>query len=149
MMRSAFASALSLLVCASALTFAQQPQSAATSGTPAAPARAKFITPFKGEAVVQVIAGASKPIGKEIVTVYKIKNMASAPLAMLKVDEYWYDKAGTLVSTAEQRHRQPFQPGEVIEITTRAPANPGALRKQTILSHANGKVSAKPVKKFD
>jgi hypothetical protein len=142
---------LTLLLSATVVTagFAQQVNPATTTGAPPAAAKAKFATPFKGDALVLVIAGESKPVGKEIVTVYKIKNMASAPLAMLKLDEYWYDSGGKLVSTAQERHRQPFQPGEIIEMTARAPLSPGAQRKQAVFSHANGKVSAKGVKKFD
>ena len=150
MNRSAFASALSLFVCATMLSFAQQTKPAATTGgAAAAPARAKFATPIKGDVTVQVIASQPKFVGKEIVTVYKIKNIESGPIAMLKIDEYWYDKAGKLVSSAEERDRQPFQPGEIIEVTARAPATPGALNKQARFSHANGKVVAKPVKKFE
>jgi len=153
MNRSVFAPALTLLLSATivASALAQQAKSAATSGTPPPPAaaKAKFATPVKGEATVQVISGQSKFVGDEIVTVYKLKNMATAPIAMLKIEEYWYSKDGKLVSTATERYKQPFQPGEVIEITARAPKNAGATTKQASLSHANGKVLAKPVKKFD
>ena len=151
MYRSAFASALTLLLSIPLATaaFAQATPAATSGATSPAPARAKFATPIKGEAVVQVIAGPSKPVGKEIVTTYKIKNVAAGPIAMLKIDEYWYDKGGKLVSTAEERYRQPFRPGDIVEITTRAPANPGALNKRAIMSHANGKITAKPVKSFE
>lgn len=155
MKRSAFAPALALLLCATftASVLAQQATPAAsTSGTPPAATRAKFATPVKGEAVIQVIAGNSKVVGKEIVTTYKVKNMASGPIAMLKIDEYWYAKGGVLASTADARWRQPFQPGEVIEITTKAPAPQGnlaELSKRALFSHANGKVSVKAVKKFE
>jgi hypothetical protein len=149
MKRSAFASPLAVLLCTVFATTAfAQAQSAAPT-TPAPPARAKFATPVKGEVVVQVVQGPSKRVGKELVTTYKIKNMADGPIALLKLDEYWYDKGGKMVSTDTQRHRQPFQPGEIIEITTHAPDLPGALRSQASFSHANGKVSPKRVKQFD
>jgi hypothetical protein len=152
MNRCAFASPLSLLLCtAFATTVFAQAQPAAPT-TPAPPARAKFAIPVKGEVTVQVIPGQSKAVGKEIVTVYKIKNMAAGPIALLKVDEYWYDKGGKMVSTDTQRHRQPLQPGEVIELTTHAPAPSGnlaQLSKRALFSHANGKVNAKAVKQFD
>jgi hypothetical protein len=149
MNRCAFASPLALLLC-TALTssvFAQA-KPAAPTAAPAPPAKAKFATPVKGEVAVQVIQGRSAFVGKEIVTKYQIKNMASGPIALLKIDEYWYDKDGKMVSTDTQRYKQPFQPGEVIELTTRAPAKPGAARSQATFSHANGKVVAKAVKKF-
>ena len=146
MNRSVFAPALALLLCPvlAASVFAQAQAAAPT--TPAAPERAKFVTPIKGEATIEVLPGQSKFVGKEIVTKFKIKNTSSGPIALLKVDEYWYDKAGKLVSTDTQRHRQPFHPGEIIEIETRAPAAPGAANANRTFSHANGKVTAKPVK---
>ena len=152
MNRSAFAPALTLLLSATiaGTALAQQARPAATTAGPPPPAaRAKFATPVKGEVVVQVIQGQSKYVGNEIVTVYKIKNMASGPIALLKVDEYWFDKGGKLVSSAEERYRQPFQPGEIIEMTARAPKTAGAVNKQARFSHANGKVDVKPVKKFE
>ena len=43
---------------------------------------------------------------------------------------------------------QPFRPGDIIEITTRAPAegNTAGWSKNATFSHANGKVTAKAVK---
>jgi hypothetical protein len=155
MNRSAFAPAFALLVCSAVATSAYaQAKPAATPAaatTPAPVAKAGFLTPLKGEGAVQVVQGTSKfdPKLKEVTTTYKLKNMSSAPIALLKMDEYWYEK-GKMVSTDTQRHRQPFQPGEVIEITTHAPAsgNPTGWSKQLILSHANGKITAKAVKAF-
>ena len=150
MNRSVFAPALTLLVSVAIVStaFAQAKPAVATSAPPPPAAKAKFATPIKGDVAVQVIQGKSNFVGKEIVTTYRVKNMASGPIALLKVDEYWYDKGGKMVSTDTQRHKQPFLPGEVIEMTTRAPALPGAARNQATFSHANGKVTVKPVKQF-
>ena len=153
MNRSVFASALTLLFCTVIATsgYAQAKPAAATSTTSAPPAKAGFVTPLKGEATIQVIPGTSKydPKTKEVITTYKLKNMSSAPVALMKLDEYWYAK-GKMVSTATERHRQPFQPGEIIEMTTRAPAdaNPSGWTKSLTGSHANGKVTLKKVDKF-
>jgi hypothetical protein len=152
MNRSAFAPALTLLfTCAVAASAAAQAKPAAPT-TAAAPARAGFVTPLKGEATIQVIPGTSKfdPKAKEIVTTYKLKNTSSAPIALLKIDEYWYEKGGKMVSTDTQRYRQPFQPGEVIEVTTHAPAtgSPAGWNKNVTFTHANGKVTPKKVDKF-
>jgi hypothetical protein len=145
MNRVVFASAV--FVASASPLFAQaQP---AASGEPAPAARAKFVPPIKGEASIEVLPGGSKIVGKDIVTTFKIKNTSNAPIALLRLDEYWYDKAGKLVSSDTQRHRQPFAPGEIIELTTRAPNLPGAERAQRVFAHANGKVTAKPVKKLD
>jgi hypothetical protein len=148
MHRSVFAPALALFVwTAGAVLLTAQAQPAAPA--PPAPAqKAKFVTPVKGEATVEVMQERSKFVGKEIQTKYRIKNTSSAPIALLKIDEYWYNKAGKLVSSDTQRHRQPFGPGEIIEIVTKAPADPGAERSQAQLSHANGTVKVKRVPKL-
>ena len=149
MNRSAFAPALTLLVSSVMATsaFAQAAKPAAPTA-PAAATKAGFVTPLKGEAVIQVLPGTSKfdPKLKEVITTYKLKNMSSAPIALLKVDEDLY-QSGKMVSTDTQRYRQPFQPGEVIEITTHAPAEskPGGLDEERHLharerqGHAEGR----------
>jgi hypothetical protein len=148
MNRSAFASPLSLILCTvfATSTLAQAQPAAPAAAAPAA--KAKFATPVKGDVTVHVIQGQSKRVNKELVTTYKIKNMASGPIALLKIDEYWYDKGGKMVSTDTRRHKQPFQPGEIIEITTYAPDLPGAARSQATFSHANGKVKVERVKQL-
>jgi hypothetical protein len=151
MNRSVFAPALALIVCGAVVSTAYAQAKPAAPTTPAPAARAKFASPLKGEAAIQVIPGTSKfdVKVKEVVTTYKIKNMSNAPIALLKIDEYWYDK-GKMVSTDTQRYRQPFQPGEVIEVTTHAPAtaSPAGWTRNVQFSHANGKVAAKAVKQF-
>jgi hypothetical protein len=151
MNRSVFAPALALLFCTAAASSAFGQAKTAAPTTPAPPAKAGFVTPLKGEALIQVIPGTSKydPKAKEVITTYKLKNMSSAPVALMKLDEYWYAK-GKMVSTDTQRYRQPFQPGEIIEMTTHAPAdaNPAGWTKNLTGSHANGKVTLKAVKAF-
>ena len=100
MNRSVFAPALTLLVCSVLVTSASGQAKPAAPTTPAPPVKAGFATPVKGEAAIQVLPGTSKydPKAKEVVTTYKLKNMSSAPIAMLKLDEYWYSK-GKMVST--------------------------------------------------
>ena len=149
MNRSALAPAVAFLFSAVLATTALAQAQPAAPTTPATAQKAKFAMPLKGDAAIQVIQGDSKIVGKEIVTVYKIKSLAKAPIAMLKLEEYWYDKAGKVVTMATERYKQPFQPGEVIELTAHAPANSAAARKQAQFSHANGKVNAKGVKKFE
>lgn len=151
MNRSAYASALAVIFCAAVATPAFPQAEPAAPAAPAAPARAKFVAPIKGEATIEVLPGASKYVGKEIVTTFKVKNTSRAPIALLRIDEYWYDKAGKLVSSDTRRHMKPLGPGEIVELTTRAPtpANPGDLSARRTFAHANGKVTAKPVKTMD
>jgi hypothetical protein len=56
-----------------------------------------------------------------------------------------------MVSSDTQRYLKPFQPGEIIEMTTHAPAtgNPSGWSKNAVFTHANGKVIPKAVKKFE
>ena len=52
----------------------------------------KFVTPFKGEAAIEMTPPQAKSDGKLITTKFKVKNMAPGPLTGFKVDEFWYDK---------------------------------------------------------
>jgi hypothetical protein len=97
---------------------------------------------------VDVIRGATKKVGNEVVTVLKVKNTSSGSIALLKVDEYWYDKKNTIVSGDTRSVRQPVQPGQIVEIECRSPYNPEAFQNQYFFSHANGQVKASVVKKF-
>ena len=153
MNRAVFAPAVTLLFCTVVVSsaFAQAAKPAApTTSAPAA--KAKFAAPLKGEAKIEVIVGSStyNAKTKEIVTTYKIKNMSTAPIALLKIDEYWYGKNKALASSAQERYKQPFPPGEVIEMITRAPAS-GSMEgwtKRAQFSHVNGTVAVKAVKAF-
>ncbi len=152
MNRSAFAPALTALMCSAVVSSAFGQAKPAAPTTPAPAAKAGFVSPIKGEATILVLPGTSKydPKAKEVITTYKLKNTSSGPIALLKLDEYWYAKDGKMVSTDTQRYKQPFQPGEIIELTTHAPANenPANWRKNVTFSHMNGKVSPKKVDKF-
>jgi hypothetical protein len=134
-------------------TTQQAPAAKATPTTtqqaPAAPA--KFIKPLKGTADIQFIQMPSKKVGSDIVTVLKIKNLSTAPVALLKVDEYWYNKANppVVITGDTQAYRKPFMPGEIIELTMKSPYKPDVGASQYQFSHAGGQVKLKRVTKFD
>ncbi len=152
MKRFAFASAV-LFGC---LAFAPSIFAQAAKATPAtaqaasppAVAKARMSTPVKGTAFIEVIQGQGKKVGSDIVTVSKIKNVSNAPIAGLRVDEYWYNQKLVQVTGDTERVRAPIAPGEVIEVTTKSPAKPDLYKSTLMFSHANGKVTAKGVKKF-
>jgi hypothetical protein len=123
--------------------------SAPTQQAPAAPA--KFIKPLKGTADIQFMEVSAKKVGTDIVTVLKIKNMSSAPISLLKVDEYWYNKANppAVVTGDSVPYRKPLMPGEIIELTLKAPYKSDISVSQYMFSHAGGQVNPKRVKKFD
>jgi hypothetical protein len=146
MFRSPSGLALAVLLTASASAFAQ---TAPPAQSPAA-ARAKWVAPVKGLAEVQIVKSDSKRIGKDIVTNFKIKNMSAGAIALFRIDEYWYDTSPKpqVVTGDTQRYGKPILPGEVVEMTTRSPAKPGASRSQWSFSHANGKIKPDVVKQF-
>ena len=121
---------------------AQTPTPAAPSSPPAA--RPRLVAPVRGIAQL----GYTKPVVKNatiggksfVVTTIQVKNMASGPIAGLKVDEFWYDKAGNPVTGDSYRHRMPLMPGEVITITLETPRVASMARNQYNFTHANGDI---------
>lgn len=110
---------------------------------PKAPAR--LVAPFRGEAELHYTAPVTKRVGNMVVTTMKVKNATNAPLAGLRIDEFWYDKSGNPVTGAKTfRHMKPLQPGEVIDVTLEVPSHPQMSRNQYKFEHANGKI--KPVR---
>jgi hypothetical protein len=149
MTRPAFAALAAVLSAAMASTAFAQAQPAAPSVQPA-PARAKWVAPIKGIASIQIIPGTSKKVGNDIVTTMKIKNVSNGAIALLRVDEYWFDKSNPpkVVSGDTQRWPKPFNPGDVIEMTTKSPFKPNLGTNTFNFTHANGKIDVKKVKKF-
>jgi hypothetical protein len=150
--RSLFAPAVALIFSAVTVTTALQQPQQASGTTPAVPppAKAKWVAPIKGVASIEVIQGTSKRVGNDVVTVIKVKNMSKAPIAGFRGDEYWYDKSQQpkIVTGDSQRWKQPFQPGEVIEMTFKSPWKADLYTSRREFSHANGKIEAKGVKTF-
>ena len=132
--RMAVALTGAVLLMGGAHARAQEP--AATGGT-------KLISPVRGTAEIGYLTPVSKREGNMVVTTIKIKNMASAPIAGLKVDEFWYDKAGEPVTGAQPfRYRKPLMPGEVIDVVLRVPTNPRMSSNQYKFEHSNGTIKA-------
>jgi hypothetical protein len=130
--------------------FAQAAKATGPSPTAtAAPvAKARMTTPVKGTAYVEVIQGAPKKVGADMVTVSKVKNVSNGPIAGLRIDEYWYNQKLVQVTGDTQRVRAPIAPGEIVEVTTKSPVKPDLYKSTLMFNHANGKVTAKGVKKF-
>jgi hypothetical protein len=109
--------------------------------------RARMRPPVKGTAYIEIIKGQSKREGNEIVTVTKVKNISTAPIVGLRVDEYWY--AGQKeVASGFSRLRHALAPSEVVEITTRSEWKAGLTGSQLMFTQANGPVKPTSVKKF-
>jgi hypothetical protein len=104
-------------------------------------ATTKLIAPVRGQAELGITKPVSKRVGNMIVTTIKVKNLSKGAIAGLKVDEFWYDKAGDPVTGAQPfRYRKPLQPGEIIEVTLRVPTDPKMDRNQYKFEHANGTI---------
>jgi hypothetical protein len=138
---------------------AAQAPKPSTSGAPAAQgaqtppaARPRLVAPVRGVAQI----GYTKPVvkrgkidGKDfVITTMRIQNMATAPIAGLKVDDFWYDKQGNPLPSDSYRHPRPLQPGEVITVTLETPLDPRMNRNQWQFSHANGDIKPTLVPKL-
>jgi hypothetical protein len=164
MKRLAFTSAV-LLGCLSlsTATFAQASKSAAASTTPkkdATPAVAPAAAPspelmkarmkpaLKGTALIEIIPGPPKVANGDVNSVIKVKNVDSAPIIGLKVDQYFY-AAQKEVSACTARVRAPIAAGEIVDVPISCP-NPKekVTGSNLMFTHANGKVQPKQVKKF-
>ena len=118
-------------------------------GAPAQPAQRRLVSPVKGIAPIEFTQPQAKRDGTFVITTFKVKNVAAAPIAGFKVDEFWYDKAGNAVTGAPTfRHRAPLQPGEIIEVTLKVPVNPAMNSNSYKFAHANGDIKPTRVAKL-
>jgi hypothetical protein len=144
----ACAGLLSALTASSVSARQTATKAAPTVSAPAAPAR--FYRPVKGTATIDVLQGAPKRVGPEMVTMLKIKNTSAGRIDLLQIDEYWYDRKPEQVTGSTVKWRQPFNPGDVIEVSMKSPhkGRTDLYRSQYSFSHSNGKITATAVKKI-
>jgi hypothetical protein len=122
---------------------------ASTTQAPNDEGAKKLVAPVRGEATIGYLKPVSKREGNMIVTTIKIKNLSSGAIAGLKVDEFWYDKAGDPVTGSQPfRWRKPLQPGEVIDVVLKVPTNPKMDRNQYKFEHANGTIKTQLLPKL-
>jgi hypothetical protein len=114
-----------------------------------AAAKPRWIPPVKGVAEIGYLPPQTKVVKDEVVTHFKIKNLSKGSISLLRVDEYWYDQARNMLPGDTQRWRQPFLPGEVIEIELRVPRDPRFHQNTFKFSHANGDIKATLLKTLD
>jgi hypothetical protein len=107
------------------------------------------VKPMKGTAVINVLKPVVKVQGGEVVTTIKVKNLSYGSIAGLKLDEYWYDKRGNIVTGDSKRVMKPIMPNEIVTIELRTPRDPKMDRNTFQFSHANGKVKVDTVPKFE
>jgi hypothetical protein len=143
----------SLAFAPAALAQAAKPQAAKAmpatpTAAPAPAAKAKFAPVVKGLAAIEMIQGKSNRVGGDIVTVLKVKNTSSGAIALLRIDELWYNQKLQQVTGDSQKVLKPIQPGEIVDVTMKSPTKPNLYVSQYAFSHVNGKVDVKSVKKF-
>jgi hypothetical protein len=146
------------LLAAACLFSALTPSSAlaqvkpATSTTPAPAAPAKWIPPIKGTASIEFIEAKPKtvktPEGTEVQTTMKVKNTSKGAIALLSVEEFWYNTKREIASNGVYRHKQLLNPGDVIEFTISSPSKPDLYQNTLMFKHANGTIDPKRVTKF-
>lgn len=109
--------------------------------------KARMRPALKGTAYIEIIKGTPKPVSGELRNTTKVKNVSTAPIVGLRIDEYFYaGQKEASVGTGKLRHA--LAPGEIAEITTAAELKPGITGSQLMFSHANGQVKPTAVKKF-
>jgi hypothetical protein len=119
---------------------------AATSVVAGQDAPRKLVAPVRGEAVVELTPPSTK-LADEVVTIIRVRNISSGPIAGFRVQENWF-KGNEALSGDEYRHPRPFQPQEVIEIRLTVPRARvvGARDPRYQFSHANGTIKTVTVK---
>jgi hypothetical protein len=128
-----------------------QAQAKPAAQTPApAPAAAptKWVPPVKGEATVEFVESPTSRVKDEILTKIKLRNTSKGSIALLSVEELWYNKS-EIGSSGIYRHKKLLNPEEVIEFTISAPWKQGLDgRKMLIFKHANGTIKPTKVTKL-
>lgn len=104
---------------------------------------------LRGVAEVAITAPSTKVVGKEVVTTFKLKNLSKQSIAGLRVEEYWYDKAGNAAPGATRTFNQPLAPGAVAKLELKTARTPNMEKNNYVFTHANGKVNAKVVAKIE
>jgi hypothetical protein len=122
-------------------------QAKPTTAAPAPPAPAKWVPPVKGLASVEFLE-TRKRVKGAVETTFKLKNTSKGSIALLNVEELWYNKKGEIVSNGTYRHRQLLNPDEIIEFTISSPDKGDMNTNNLMFKHANGKVDPKRVKKL-
>ena len=141
-----FATALLLSSSISASLVAQAKPGPPPPSVPAAPA--KWVPPQKGEVTVEFAQG--KPIRAkgEIVSPIKVKNTSKGSIALLSVEEIWYNTKREIASNGTYRHRALLNPGDVIEFKITSPEKPDLYTNMLMFKHANGTVKPTKVPKL-
>lgn len=123
-----------------------QPAAASSAAPIAPPVPAnlpKLVAPLQGEVTLDYTAPETKREKDLVVTTVHVKNVNNGAIAGLKINEYWWDRAGNPVSGGETRLDKLLMPGETATLSISTAYSPKLDRNKLTFSHANGTI--KPV----
>jgi hypothetical protein len=111
----------------------------------------KFTAPVRGQAEIEYTAPATARVKDSVVTKIAVKNISTAPIARLAINDTWYDKGGEVLTAGRGVINGLLQPGEIQTITIETPFKAGMnpQQRKSLFSHANGDVKLSLVKSFD
>ncbi len=113
----------------------------------AAPA-AKWVPPIKGEASVEFVQGTPSRVKGEVLTKMKVRNTSKGSIALLSVEEIWYNSKREIASSGIFRVKSLIPPGEIVEFTISSPEKPDLQQNMLMFKHANGTIKPTKVKKL-
>jgi hypothetical protein len=111
----------------------------------------KFMAPVRGQAEIEYTPAVTAREKESVITKIAVKNVSTAPIARLAINDTWYDKSGDVLTAGRGVINGLLQPGEIQTITIQTPFKPGMnpQQRKPVFSHANGDVKVHPVKTFD
>lgn len=104
--------------------------------------------PVRGVAEIAILTPVTKAQGTNVVTTIKLKNLAKGPIAGLKIDEFWYDKAGNLLP-GDSKVVRLLGLGQVTTVVLTTKYNPKMNSNTYQFSHANGGVTTRVLPKIE
>jgi hypothetical protein len=127
---------------------AQAPPAPTPSATSTAPA--KWIPPMKGLVTVDFIQGKPERVKGDIITKIKVKNTSKGAIALLSVEEIWYNnKREIATNSGAVKNKSLLNPGDTVELTLVSPAKPDLYTNMLMFKHAYGDVKPTKVTKFN
>jgi hypothetical protein len=121
---------------------------AAPAAQPAPAAPAKWVPPIKGEASVEFVQGTPSRVKGEVQTKMKVRNTSKGSIALLSVEEIWYNSKREIASSGIFRVKSLIPPGEIVEFTISSPEKPDLQQNMLMFKHANGTIKPTKVKKL-
>jgi hypothetical protein len=143
-----FATACLLAALVPVFVHAQAKPATTTTPAPAPAAPAKWVPPVKGEATIDFWAGKQQIIKGEIVTPMKVKNTSKGSIALLSVEEIWYNTKREIATNGTFRNKALLNPGDVLEFKIVSPNKPNLYTNMYLFKHANGTIKPNKVPKL-